>query len=456
MHSLEQAVEFLLGLVRDPPRPYLERAELPAAPITRLLARVGDPHRHTALIHVAGSKGKGSTVLFAEAILTQAGFRTGAFTSPHLQRWTERFRIGGEEVSDAAMCRVVEQLRPHIEALCAEDLSQAPSFFDALTAAAFLQFRSAHCDIGLLEAGLGGRLDATNVATPKVCCITSVELEHTDKLGTSVEVIAGEKAGIIKPGVPVVVGKLVGPARDVVLDRARAAQAPVYELGEEIGLDHEKLDGFSQRIRVDFEDRSLSTSLGQPGRHMAENAALAFACVRLFSRQDPDGLEAAARHAFAGVRLPGRFECLAREPMVIADGAHTFLSMQALATQLQGLDANEHHFVISVSKGKQAYELLKPIEAMAARIIVTSAEPQRSLPADEFARSLQDRGFQAPLMVEPDPVAALHQAYAAMATPDLLCVTGSMYMAGLARTVFRADEQQPNREQSPLAPGQKE
>ena len=436
--TYEAAVDLLLRLVRYPPRPYQERPDIPGAPITRLLARLGNPHLGTKLIHVAGSKGKGSTVLLAEAILRQAGYRTGTFTSPHLQRWTERFRIGGEESSPAEFCHLIEQLRPHIEAMCLEGTHAEPGFFDALTAGAFIQFKDAHCDIGLLETGLGGRLDPTNVATPTVSCITSIELEHTDKLGTSISAIAREKAGIIKPGVPVVLGKLDREARNVVLELAQQQHAPVYELGRDITLTQMRLDAFSQQVQIDFHGLSVHATLAQPGLHAAENAALAVACVQLYN-QDPAQTEAATQRAFPNVRLPGRFERLAIEPMVIADVAHTVSSMRALSEQLQQLEAKERHFVVSVTHGKDAYELLKPIESIAACITVTNADPQRSQCASEVARTLRERGFSTPLVVEPSPVKALLLAHAAIGAADLLCVSGSVYIAGLARTVLGTD-----------------
>jgi folylpolyglutamate synthase/dihydropteroate synthase len=223
----EAWLEGLINLERSPAE--LRRARLSLAPVEALLARVGEPQRGLRVVHVAGSKGKGSTALLGEALLRAVGLSTGTFTSPHLERWTERFRIDGHEVPGDALAAAVTRLRPHVDAL--RQGADPPSFFDVTTAAAFLLFAEAGVDVALVEVGLGGRLDSTNVVAPAVCCITSIELEHTEKLGDTLAAIAGEKAGIAKAGVPLVVGALPAEAAEVVEARARALGCPLARLG---------------------------------------------------------------------------------------------------------------------------------------------------------------------------------------------------------------------------------
>ena len=215
-----------MSLVRGDPRPYQTRARLAQLPVRALLSRVGNPEATLRVVHIAGSKGKGSTALYLEAILHAAGLGTGTFTSPHLQRWTERLRIDARESTEAEFAALLARLQPHVRALQLEDEDGAASFFDVLTAAAFLLFAQRGVDCAIVEAGIGGRLDATNVVQPRVSCITSLELEHTDKLGTHIAAIAEEKAGIIKKGVPVVVGPLPGFGRVIVgfIDRSVGQQ----------------------------------------------------------------------------------------------------------------------------------------------------------------------------------------------------------------------------------------
>src|SRR5262245_34682361 len=197
IHSEAEAAAWLEGLINVEKRPDWPYRRLGLGPVRRLLERLGDPQQGLPVVHVAGSKGKGSTLLLAESMLRTAGLRTGSFTSPHLERWTERFRLDGREAEGERLAAPGERIRPHVEALHRADPEGAPTFFDATTGAALLLFREASVDVALLEVGLGGRLDSTNVVSPAVACITTIELEHTDRLGTTHAAIAAEKAGIL-------------------------------------------------------------------------------------------------------------------------------------------------------------------------------------------------------------------------------------------------------------------
>ena len=225
-------LEHLIDLERRPPGAAPLRVDL--RPVRALLERVGHPERDLRIFHVAGSKGKGSVALLAEAVLAAAGHRVGTFTSPHLESWTERFRVDGAPVSEAELGRVLEVLRPAVEAFRPDAENPAPTWFDVTTAAAFLLFRRARVDHAVVEVGLGGRLDSTNAARASVACITSIELEHTDRLGHTLAAIAGEKAGILEPLRPAVVGALPPEALAVVEARARELGSPVVRLGREV------------------------------------------------------------------------------------------------------------------------------------------------------------------------------------------------------------------------------
>lgn len=404
IRTLDQAVAFLLGLVRDDPRPYQDRARLPELPVRPLLARVGDPQDTLCVVHIAGSKGKGSTALYLEAMLQRAGLGTGTFTSPHLQRWTERLRVHGRESTDAEFCRVIARLAPHVRELQAENDAGAPSFFDVLTAAALMLFAERHVDCAILEAGIGGRLDATNVVAPALTCITSVELEHTDKLGDTIEAIAREKAGIIKKGVPVVVGMLPPSADAVIRARAAEQRAPVEPVRVPVG------DGC----------RAL-------------NAAIAAACARRVAA-GRKGLADAVADAIAATHLPGRMEIVARHPWVVIDGAHTRSSAEALAHMLEGLPARRRHLLVSLSGAKDAATVLAPLLERADSVVVTSADPMRSADSRGVAAELVARGYPtAHIRAIGDPREAIARSRGALADDDLLCIAGSMYLAGLAR-----------------------
>ncbi len=437
IRSVEEAADWLEGLINVEKRPDLPYERLGLAPIRQLLARLGDPQRGLPVIHVAGSKGKGSTALLTEALLRAAGERVGTFTSPHLERWTERFRIDGREVDGARLAAAVERLRPHVEALRAGEPATAPTFFDVTTAAALLLFREARVDRAILEVGLGGRLDSTNVVTPQVACITSIELEHTDRLGGTLASIAREKAGILKPGVPAVIGELAEEAAAVI--EARAAELGVVPARAGRDFRVERLAEGAEGLRLRLRDGPLDLEVELPvlGAHQATNAALAVACVRRAGGVGDAALARAARCGLPGARLPGRLELLRRDPAVLVDVAHTAASARALARVLRRLPRRRTHLVLSVSTGKDIGSLLEALLPLADELSVTRADPARSLAPREIAEAVRARAPRLALRVVPNPHRALRAAAERLEPGDLLCVTGSVYLAGIARRVLR-------------------
>jgi dihydrofolate synthase/folylpolyglutamate synthase len=433
--SLESATAWLESLINVEKRPDWPYRRFSLDPVRALLERLGEPQRGLSVLHVAGSKGKGSTALLAEALLRGRGLRTGVFLSPHLERWTERFRLDAEEVSGDRLAEAVARVRPHVEALRAEGPETAPTFFDATTAVALLLFREAPVEHAVLEVGLGGRLDSTNACEPRVTCVTSIELEHTDRLGTTLEAIAGEKAGILKPGVPAVMGALPEPARRVVESRAAELAAPLAALGRdfhcearECGLDGSQVRFVEGDFRADFQ-------LPLPGPAAPTNAALAIACVRrLLADAAPPPADWIAS-SLREVRLPGRIEVLGREPWIVVDAAHTPASVGALVRVLGPLSAPVD-LVLSISADKDAEALLRALLPLARRVTLTRAEPARSLPPEQIARVAASLAPGTRLRTVPNPHLALRAAREA-ATPDsVLCATGSVYLAGIARSVW--------------------
>ena len=236
--AYRHAVRWLESLVRTPPRTRSERERLGLAPVESLLHRIGNPHHGIPAIHVTGSKGKGSTAIYTEALLTAAGIRAGTFTSPHLEEWNERIRIAGAPIGDAGFVEALERVRPAVAALHESDADAAPAFFDTLVAAAFLLFADAPVpvEVAVVEAGIGARLDPTRACRAVATCVTGVELEHADRLGPAIEDIAREKAAIARPGVPLVAGSMPEAARAALEREAARAGAPVLWLGREIRI----------------------------------------------------------------------------------------------------------------------------------------------------------------------------------------------------------------------------
>lgn len=444
IRTLDDAAAYLEGLInRERATDYAYR-RLDLRPIEALLDALGRPDESLSIIHVAGSKGKGSTCLFAESLLLALGEHVGTFTSPHLTSWVERFRIDGRAIDGATLAAAVERIRPIVESLREGPEETRPSFFDATTAVALLLFAEAGVDRVLLEVGLGGRLDSTNAVTPDVCCITSIELEHTDKLGDTEALIAAEKAGILKTGVPAVVGPLRDEAMSVVLTRAAQVGTQLRILGNDYRV------GFGtaadEALRLDSIDGfRVSCGLSTPGEAARTNAGLAIACVRALGVHGDEAIARACRTGVAACTLPGRIERLAADPLVIVDSSHTARSAAELAKTLDELAPGGFDLVLSVSGDKELENVLAPLLEAPGRgqIVTTRAEPTRSLPADWLAKRIDElaerRGLGwnaiAPLAIE-DPEEAVRVARARLAPGRMLCATGSVYLAGVARRVL--------------------
>jgi dihydrofolate synthase/folylpolyglutamate synthase len=272
---------------------------------------------------------------------------------------------------------------------------------------------------------------------PAVSCITSIELEHVDRLGTTLAAIAGEKAGIAKPGVPLVVGALAPEAAQGVAARARALGCPLTRLGRELMLTISDEGLAGSRFRLVDGDFEADLALTIPGRHHAANAALAMAAVRRLGLAPDDHLAKAAALAFETVELPGRVEVCSREPWIVIDGAHTAASARALAETLRRIPRQRCHLVLSISGGKDLAALLGALVPAADVVTVTRAEPTRSLEPKLVADAIRSIGREVELRVVPNPHLALQAAREGLAPGDLLCASGSFYLAGSARRVFR-------------------
>lgn len=448
IENATQAATWLESLINFERDPSSRSRRFDLKPIRGLLERIDHPEVGLSIVHVAGSKGKGSTCLFAEGILRAGGERVGTFTSPHLERWTERFRLDGREVGGEDLAHAVETLRPHVEAMRKEDPTHAPTFFDTTTAAALLLFARAGVDRAVLEVGLGGRLDSTNVVEPVTTCVTQIELEHTDRLGGTLAVIAGEKAGILKPGVPCVAGRLEASAEAVVVARAEEVGAPLRRLGHE--FDAVELEVGSQAFEAscpvgtrqrflyrDTEGLEACLSLGVLGSHQIDNASLAVAAVRSLPGWSDSRLIESARIGLSQVDLPGRLELLRESPRIMVDSAHTVRSATALRRVLDEKTSGGQFFVLSMSQDKNAEAFLCALISPDSRIWLTRAEPHRSADPRKLARLCQSVAPGCSAQWEEDPRVAIEAAHRACGPDDLLCCTGSVYLAGIARAMLR-------------------
>jgi dihydrofolate synthase/folylpolyglutamate synthase len=372
----------------------------------RLAARIGHPERAAPCFHVAGTNGKGSTCAMIEAIQRAHGRRTGLYTSPHLVAIGERIQVDRAPLADAAVVAHAEHLRPYYEAIRAEDPEDAPTFFELITAAALREFSARKVDVAVLETGLGGRLDATNVCAPEVCVITSIGLDHQEYLGPTLAAIAAEKAGILKPGVPCVVGDVPPEAEAVIVARARAVGAPLHFVRD--------------RFAAGLPETNLA------GAHQRRNAGAALLACELAARLPID--ETRARVALRSVEWAGRWQefRLADGRRLIVDGSHNEEGIRAVAPLLAALNAP------TVIVGALGVERARPLVAAAAkaagRLVLVRPDNERACSVEELA-ALVPAAFRGE--VRRASVASLFPSPATcVADGEAIVVLGSLYLVG--------------------------
>jgi dihydrofolate synthase/folylpolyglutamate synthase len=417
------ALEFLHGLQRHGIRPGLDV-------IGTLVARLGRPDRRFPSLHVGGTNGKGSTAAMAAAVLQAAGYRVGLYTSPHLVDFRERVRVNGEPIAEDDLAALVERLREALPPAC------APTFFEFTTALAIQHFAEAQVDIAVVEVGLGGRFDATNVLVPLVAVITNVALDHQEYLGETVGAIAFEKAGIIKPGVPLVTGQLSPEAEGVIGRVAGEHAAPWSKWGRDFRTTGEPLTGFRyEGSRGSYQ--GLSCPLA--GAHQLENAACALAALELASEAGLQVPESAVRSGLRQTRWEGRLEVAERHPTILLDGAHNRAAADALAVYLAGY-RREHRgsrviLLVGMMRDKDRRGFLQTLAPLADEVVVTQAAIPRAASVQEMLEALGGQAGSA--YAEPVPADALARARRLAAPEDLICVTGSLMLVGDVKALLR-------------------
>ncbi len=388
LHDMEREI-----LVRRPEasiEPTLDR-------IAAVTALLGDPQRSCPVIHITGTNGKTSTARMIDALLRERGLRTGRFTSPHLSSMRERICVDGEPLDAERFIAAYQEVLPYVE-LVDKRHGVPLSFFEVLTAMAFAAFADAPVDVAVVEVGLGGTWDATNVADGTVAVVTPVAIDHTSYLGSTLESIAGEKAGIIKPGAVAVLAQQPVAAAEVLLERVAEVGASVAREGFEFGVLGRDLALRGQQLSLRGL-RGLYDEVFLPlfGAHQAGNAACALAAAEAFAATaedrglalvgEPDPLDVGlVRQAFASVTSPGRLEVVRRSPTVIVDAAHNPAGMAASAEALtEAFTFTRLAGVLAISADKDAVGLLGELEPIVADLVVTRNSSDRSMPVAELA-----------------------------------------------------------------------
>lgn len=413
----------LLGLERFGIRPGLDT-------IRRLMAALGDPQASYPSIIVAGTNGKGSVAAMIDSALRAAGYRAGRYTSPHLTSLTERFTAGGAEIREAALREEAAGVLRQADALLrAGGLTHPPTFFEAATAIALSWFRRAAVDVAVVEVGLGGRLDATNVLAPAAGVITSIGLDHREHLGDTLEAVAAEKAGIVKPGMVMVTTETASPAAAVIDEACRRRGARLVRASEDTAI---ALRSDGPRPRIEFTTprrRYPAFALGLAGAHQRSNAAGA---IRLLESLDDAGLPVGAEAVVRGlsdVAWPGRLD-LVRVPgrgAVLLDAAHNPAAAAALARHLRDAFPGRLPVVCAVMRDKDAGGIIDRLAPCASRIVCTAPGNPRATPARVLADRVRARAPGLPVTAEDDPRRALETAWR---TAETICATGSIFLVG--------------------------
>jgi dihydrofolate synthase / folylpolyglutamate synthase len=404
-----------------------------------VLAALGNPQKLLAVIHVAGTNGKGSVCAFIEAALLACGYRTGLYTSPHLVRFNDRFRINGVPIDDDDLYESLLTVEhAAIEAQKAE--GQEPTFFECATAIAFHRFRSAPVQIAIMETGMGGRLDATNVVDPLVSIITRVDFDHTAYLGDTLEKIAVEKAGIIKPGRPVVCGAMPEEARGVVRRTARERGCLFADVQEcaNVTLAGEGFSG--QKLRVETTDRAYGTvRIPLLGRHQVENLATAVTAIDVLrsSAQLPFD-EAAVSAGFSRVNWPGRCEVVKQAPPVILDGAHNPGGAVVFAETLaRMLDGKPVALVVGMCGDKDVAGILHPFRSIAKSVWAVRISNERAVAPERILQEARSMGWELHEAALPD---AMREAETwAVANNGAVCAAGSLFLVGEVRELLKVE-----------------
>jgi len=413
----------------------------------QLLGRLGNPQRALRIVHVAGTKGKGSTSAMIAAALGAAGHQVGLFTSPHLFRLEERIAIGGQPCSATELVSLVEKLRSVVAAMDrSPEPDGGPTYFELVTALAFMQFRNKQVDVAVLEVGLGGRLDSTNVCLPKVAVVTSISHDHTRQLGDTLAEIAREKAGIIKPGVPTISGvKKIAP-REVIEQVCQDRGSRLYEVDRDYTFTYHpprEVDQAPVLARFDYSAQHPSgttnwqdVSLGLLGHHQAANAALALATLLELREQGWSISEDAIRRGFANLQWPARVEVISRWPTVVLDAAHNIASVEALARTLsESFTARRRVLVFATAQDKDAVGMLGVLMEHFDELLVTSyRDNPRAMPAEQLAERAREvlqrlPNKETPVTLCNDPTDAWEQLRHMVDPTDLVCCTGSFFIA---------------------------
>jgi len=401
-----------------------------------LLDAAGNPHHQYTAIHVAGTNGKGSAVSYIGNALRTAGLRVGMYTSPHLVRFNERIVINGAEIPDETLVRLIQQFRPITDSMAAGDDIEMPTFFEFSTAIAFAYFADREVDYAIIEAGLGGRLDSTNVLAPELAVITNISIDHTDYLGSTIESIAYEKAGIINGSGPVVTAVAQPEALTVIEKKCRDHGVELYRCGREFSFTAQPCEFPRQNVTVATPMGTLELPVHLAGRHQAENAAVAAMACKLIQRDRvADLTDDLIRAGFETTRWPGRLEAVRRVPLTLLDAAHNRAGARSLRETIERMFPDRPIIlVMAVSRDKDAGAIARELCPMARDVIVTRYRMHRAMPAEQLLEAV--RRYASSVQTVRTVPESIRAADGLAAPDDIIVVAGSIFAVGDALAHF--------------------
>lgn len=413
--------------------------------IEHLLLLIDNPHQAFKTVHVGGTSGKGSTAYLISKILTCAGYKTGLHISPHLQKINERMQINNKNISDQKLINLINWLKPYVEKVERSNPFGSPSYFEVLIAATFEYFKRENIDIAVVEVGLGGSHDATNVIAPLVSVITNVDLDHTELLGNTVEKIAEDKSGIIKKNIEVITAIKQKNVLKIIKEKCFKQKSPLTI----INLKNIKI----KKINIKETIFDLKTKynhyknlhLSLLGRHQVENAALSIITVELLKKYNFEIKENNIKNALKNSSFAGRFEIIQKNPLVILDGAHNPAKMKAFIQTIKELFNQKITIILGFKKKKDMLTMIKQLLPIAKKIILTKFQTtidtgkNLSVEPGEIAQVIKKYKLSAKYEIINKPISAIKKTFKITNKEDIICITGSLYLVGEARNFLFAD-----------------
>jgi len=426
---LDQALDFIYSFVDyEKQRDRHIKTVWDLRRVDALLARLGNPHLKAKTVHIAGSKGKGSSAVMTASVLSTAGYITGLYTSPHLHLFNERIRVDNKLITNDEIIELVAKIKPEVEDVNKEAAYGRLTTFEVTTALGFMHFAQKKADFQVIEVGLGGRLDATNVVHPDVCVITPISYEHTDLLGNTLAAIAGEKSGIIKAGSVVVSAPQTGEADAVIAEICQKQGSKLIRVGRDITYQSTRFDDTHQSLTVHGRLGEYEFTIPLLGQYQLSNAATAIGAIEVLIEKGATIPPQAISQGMQNVSWEGRLQVLSRQPLVIADGAHNQDSAQKLRQALEQYFKYEKAIlVIGMSSDKDLSGIVAELAPIFKHVIVTRSLHPRAMAAAPIAAEFLKHGIVA--RQTNDISEAMPLSLSLAGANDMICVTGSLFIA---------------------------